>query len=180
MRRTQTLLKGSLPTVVLLAGMAISMTMVLLLPDFYHSNDWNDMLLWAGKLSADWRDIYVNCDRCTYPIVGLLVSAGLIHVLDSVHSLETYQLFRLVTSIVDAANLFLLYLLMKQLGVRKSALWAGIVGLLPSSWVGGALWGQIDSYSQFFLLLTLLIIAHLNKAILHKPRRHTLPKHRIG
>lgn len=179
MRRTHTLLKDSLPTAVLLAGMAISMIMVLLLPDLYHSNDWNDMLLWAGKLRANWRDIYINCNRCTYPIVGILVSAGLIHVLDSVSSLDTYQLFRLVAGIVDAANVFLLYLLMKQLGVRKSALWAGIVGLLPSSWVGGALWGQIDSYSQFFLLLTLLMIMHLNKTMQNNERRHTLPAYLV-
>lgn len=179
MRRTRALLKSSLPTVVLVAGMAISMSMVLLLPDLYHSNDWNDMLLWAGKFRANWRDIYINCDRCTYPIVGILVSAGLIHMLESASLLDTGLLFRLVAGIVDAANVFLLYLLMKQLGIRKSALWAGIVGLLPSSWVGGALWGQIDSYSQFFLLLTLLSIARLNKSLQNEERRHTLPAYLI-
>jgi hypothetical protein len=167
--------KNSLPVVVLLAGMAISMTMVLLLPDLYHSNDWNDMFLWAGEFGANWKDIYINCDRCTYPFIGILVSAGLIHMLDSTSFTDTALLFRLVLGIVDAANVFLLYLLMEQLGIRKSALWAGIVGLLPSSWVGGALWGQIDSFSQFFLLLALLSIAHFNRAMLRGEKRRTVP-----
>jgi hypothetical protein len=177
--RTYALIKNSLTAVVLLTGMAISMTMVLLLPDLYHSNDWNDMLLWAGEFGANWRDIYINCDRCTYPIVGILVSAGLIHMLDSTSLMDTGLLFRLVIGSIDAANVFLLYLLMKQLGIRKSALWAGIVGLLPSSWVGGALWGQIDSFSQFFLLLALLSIAHFNKAMRRGEKKHTVPAYLV-
>jgi hypothetical protein len=174
------LLKRSLPTVVLLAGMAVSIVMVLLLPDLYHLNDWKDMSGWAEKFGANWREIYLTCDGCTYPFVGILVSAGIIHVLDAASSVDTPLLFRLATGIADATNVFLLYLLMKQLGFRKGALWAGIVGLLASSWAGGALWGQIDSYSQFFLLLTLLLIVHLHRTMQSDDRRRRLPIHLVS
>jgi len=155
--------------------MAVSTVMVLLQPDIYHENDWNDMLSWAAKLDEGLRGIYTNCERCNYPLVGILVSAGLIHVLDPIGSVDTSLLFRMVIGLIDAANVFLLFLLMRGLGIRKSALWAGIVGLLPSSWAGGALWGQIDSYSQFFLLFALLLIVHLNKAARSSHQRRGLP-----
>lgn len=175
MRRPYAMLKRVLPTAVLLAGMATSVSMVLLHPDLYHANDWKDISLWAEKVGANWKDIYITCDRCTYPIVGILVSGGLVHVLGSPSSIDAPLRFRLVTGIVDAANVFLLYLLLKQLRVRRSALWAGIVGLLPSSWAGGGLWGQIDSYSQFLLLLTVLMIALFNRAMQNDDKKRRLP-----
>ena len=175
MKRTRIALVEWLPTVVLLAGMAVSICTVLLMPDMYHEHDWKDMLSWAETLDEGLRGIYSNCERCNYPIVGLLVSAGLIHVLDSAGSVDTSLLFRLAIGLVDAANVLLLFLLLRGLGIRKSALWAGIIGLLPSSWAGGALWGQIDSYSQFFLLLALLLIVRLNTAARKSQKGRRVP-----
>jgi hypothetical protein len=53
-------------------------------------------------------------------------------------------------------------------------MWAGIVGLLPSSWVGGALWGQIDSISQFFILLAFAWIVHNNLKVPSEKRNVTI------
>ncbi len=59
---------------------------------------------------------------------------------------------------MDGANVFLVFLILKELALKNAALWAGIIGLLTSSWAGGAVWGQIDGISQFFILAVLLWI----------------------
>ena len=149
--------------VIFAIGLLFSMTMVFLLDDTYMKADVRSFFVWQSFLNHSMRDIYTECHPCNYPILGVLFSAGILDTLKSVPltlEWETYvQLFRYVLALVDGANVVLIYLILRALSIPRSLFWAGFAGILPSSWVGGALWGQIDGFSQFFLLLFLLYTA---------------------
>jgi len=152
---------------ILFIGVTISAVMVLAFPNLYHLWDVPEFFRWAGVWGEGWTSIYVNCDGCNYPIVGMFSTAGLIHLLGLADAPNPALAYRLVLSIVDGLNVFLIYLLLKELSVREAAVKAGVIGLLVSSWAGGALWGQIDNVSQCFLLLALLWLVkyHLSMRI---------------
>lgn len=64
--------------------------------------------------------------------------------------------FQLYLGFVDSINILLMYLLLRGLKIRGAA-WATLLfAVLPSTRVGGNLWGQIDGVSQCFLSLGLL------------------------
>jgi hypothetical protein len=140
----------------LFLGVSISAVMVLLFPKLYHEWDVPSFIRWAADWGSGWRDIYVRCQACNYPIVGLFSSAGMIHLLGLTYNPNAALFFRLWLAAVDGANVLLLYGLLKKFSIPNPAATAGVLGLLVSTWAGGALWGQIDDVSQFFLLLTLL------------------------
>lgn len=141
---------------ILLAGVAASAVMVLAFPNLYHLWDVPEFLRWSKVWSEGWTAIYADCASCNYPIVGMFSTAGLISFLGLADTPDPALSFRLILSAVDGVNVLLIYGLLKELAVKEPAVKAGIIGLLVSSWAGGALWGQIDTVSQFFLLLTLL------------------------
>jgi hypothetical protein len=141
---------------ILAMGICISAVMVLAFPKLYHLWDVPEFFKWAKIWDEGWTSIYVNCAECNYPIVGMFSTAGLISFLRLADTPDPALSFRLVLSVVDGLNVLLIYLLLKELSIKDAAVKAGIIGLLVSSWAGGALWGQIDNVGQFFLLLTLL------------------------
>jgi hypothetical protein len=53
---------------------------------------------------------------------------------------------------VDALNIVLTCRILSGLRIPNAATTALILYVLPFSWAGGAVWGQIDSVTQFFLL----------------------------
>ena len=146
-------------------GLMCSMIMVFWLKDTHHGDIYS-FIKWQTHLKHSLRDVYIECDLCNYPILGFLFSAGIfrvLHILSPGLAAETYvQLFRYVLSITDGINVLLVYLILKALSIRRSLFWAGLIGLLPSSWVGGALWGQIDGFTQLglltFLFYTMIFI----------------------
>ncbi len=146
----------------LILGISISAILVLLFPNFYHYDDVRAFLAWSQVWNQGWQDIYKNCASCNYPILGMVSSAGLLSLLARIDSQNAIRAFRIILAIIDGVNVLLIFLLMKEFSIKNAALWAGIVGLLPSSWAGAALWGQIDGVSQFFLLATLLWVVKCN------------------
>ncbi len=142
--------------VLLFAACILPLTLRLLFPDTYHHYDVHTFQQW-GDFHDNMKDLYLTECYCNYPYLGMLLSTGLIRLLgDAVFP------FLVVLSFVDMLNILILYRIFRKLGCSKPALWAGIIGLLPAVWVGGALWGQIDTIGQtFLLLLTVVIIQHL-------------------
>lgn len=142
------------------AGLLWSAAAVFWFDHSYHAIDIATFVEWQDSLARSLANIYVDCASCNYPILGTFVSAGVLHVLSSVApglEANTYaQLFRYALAIVDGANVFLIYRILASLEVRRSLFWAGLAGVLPSSWVGAAVWGQIDGLNQLFLLVFLL------------------------
>jgi hypothetical protein len=144
----------------LLLGATFSLILILLFPEHYLSRtDMNSLINWAQNWNEDWTDIYVTCKECNYPFVGIFSYAGMASILgivdDFQHGAFNYRLF---LAVIDGLNVLLLYALFKAFQVKNGGLWAGIIGILPSSWAGGAFWAQIDDVGQFFILLSLLWI----------------------
>ena len=125
----------------------------------FHYNDVGLFAQWADCWKADAAHVYDLCRYANYPTVGMVFSAGLIAALKHAFQLDEYVAtvvyFRLVLAAVDALNFLLLAAIARALNIPHSVRTALLIAVLPSSWAGGAVWGQIDDISQFFLLLGL-------------------------
>ncbi len=154
--------KKSNEIVILIAGILFSVFAVMAFPKFYFSLDIEVFWKWAHFWGKSWRDIYIACSDCNYPIVGMFSSAGVLSMLESLGQEKALYIYRLFLAIVDGLNVLLVYWILKKLAVKRAAYWAGILGISISSWAGGALWVQIDGIGQFFLLLSLAWMVHVN------------------
>jgi hypothetical protein len=98
----------------------------------------------------------------------MVFTAGLISALKDVFHVNEYVAtvvyFRIVLAAFDALNFILLIAIARALKIQYPVRVALMIALLPSSWAGGAVWGQIDDISQFFLLVGLygLVRAYQN------------------
>ena len=111
------------------------------------------------------ENIYLNCPKTkiyysypNYPAIGMLLSAGAIKAIRSVSGISDVHtlssIFRYYLAFFDALN-FLLYLWLTNLmNFRFPILIAAAIAIIPSTWVGDAVWGQIDNISLFFCLLS--------------------------
>jgi hypothetical protein len=121
--------------------------------------DYKTFSFWAECWLKDSRKIYLNCGA-NYPFVGIIASAGALSTLKTLLGAEDYsQLvhpFQFYLAIFDALNFILVWLLAKALKLKYPLAISVLIAALPSSWAGGALWGQIDGVSQFFLLACVL------------------------
>jgi hypothetical protein len=120
------------------------------------------MMVWALQWNKGWTEIYNTCPGCNYPILGIFGTVGVLKLLVKLGVADLVLGYRFFLAAVDGANVILVFLLFRALRIRNAALWAGIIGLLPFSWAGGAVWGQIDDVSHFLLLLILLWIVGSN------------------
>lgn len=116
---------------------------------------------WDLKVFEDWagcwgQEIYPAC-RPNYPAIGLMLSAGVIHVIDTLGAgldRETVRLlFRDYLAVFDALNFLLFIALARSLRLSRPVAVALGLAVTPSTWVGGAHWGQIDNVGLFFCLL---------------------------
>jgi hypothetical protein len=148
---------------VLLLGIIFSAIVVAAFPDFYHHSDVQVFMVWAQQWNHGWTEIYNTCPGCNYPLFGIFSTAGAIKLLTKVGISDVALGFRFGLAAVDGINVLLVFLLFRELKIKHAALWAGIIGLLPSSWVGGGVWGQIEGISQCMHLLIVLWIVWCNR-----------------
>jgi len=139
-------------SIIFAAGLFLSLLAVIALPDFYYHKDFAAFWEWGQIWNQGWREIYWSCAQCNYPILGMVGTAGLVGLLSPLGYEKTVFFFRISMALVDGLNVLLIFWLLKKFLVGKAAYWAGTIGILISSWVGGALWGQIDGVSQFLIL----------------------------
>ncbi|MCQ3936911.1 MAG: hypothetical protein DPW18_07680 [Chloroflexi bacterium] len=148
---------------VVLAAMILPFLLIRFFPGFYHASDVDDFRRWSQAWEADWRSVYVNCERCNYPFVGTLLSGGVMSAINIETFARLANRFRYYLAVVDALNILALWLILKNLQVKNAPLWAGVIGLLPSSWLGSSVWGQIDGIGQFLILLFFLLLIWFNR-----------------
>lgn len=149
-----------LDIIILLLGGLLPVIVRFAFPDTYHHFDVHTFVEW-GKYHDNLSDLYLTDCYCNYPYLGMLLSTGLLRLLN-----DSIFAFLSVLAIVDLINVYLIYRILKTLVVQRAALFAGIIGLLPAIWIGGGFWGQIDTIGQTLLLgFIWLIIRHkqLNK-----------------
>lgn len=166
--------------IVFTAGLFLPAFVIFVYPDWSQPDDLDAFLKWSQVWAQGWQNIYVNCIDCNYPFLGMVFSAGAADWLGIRDFDGMIGLFRYYLAFIDLLNVVLLYFLLKALGVRDSAFWAGVVGLLPSSWMGASYWGQVDNAGQFFILGILLLTAKINALPPSKPYRVYLLAVAIG
>ena len=125
----------------------------------HHQGDMADTLSWSEIWDQGPCDVYKNCPQCNYPFVGMFFKAGLMSLVreyssakDLVSLVRSYQGLLLI---IDAMSLALIFLLLTLLRVQYPLLITIGIALLPSTWAGGFLWGQLDGLTQFIILLCL-------------------------
>lgn len=126
---------------------------------YYYTNDVATFRGWAECLEKFSRRIYLECLPVppNYPVVGLFLSAGTIDVIKSVFNVTDGKtidfIFRHYLAFFDCLN-FLLFTWLASLMRFRFPVFIGLILLIvPSTLVGGAIWGQIDGISLSFCLL---------------------------
>lgn len=153
---------GYLQWLVMIVGMLIPTIIIALFPKFFHTSDLDEFWRWAQSWSLGWKNIYINCDRCNYPFLGTFISGGVMSLMGVEKFKNIVMPFRYYLAVIDALNILAVYCILKKLKIRNAPLWAGVIGLLPSSWIGSSVWGQIDGVGQFFLLAMILLFIWFN------------------
>jgi hypothetical protein len=126
---------------------------------YFHEPDIWTFISWSDYWAYSVRDIYLNCKTCNYPILGLLVTGGLITLLKEFNTnsdQDIYQYFRYFLAVGDAVIFLLNFTLIRLLNVPYAIFIALFIALFPSSWAGSSAWGQIDGIVQIWILLSLI------------------------
>lgn len=146
----------------MIAGLIIPAIIIALFPKLFHSSDVDDFWRWSQSWGLGWRNIYINCGRCTYPFVGTLVSGGVMNWMGIPDFKHIVAPFRYYLAIIDALNVAAAYFILTRLKVKYAPLWAGLIGLLPSSWMGTSAWGQIDGIGQLLMMSMFILFMWFN------------------
>lgn len=149
--------------IVFIAGLFFPAFVIFIYPTWFQPDDLDAFLGWSREWAKGAQSVYVNCMYCNYPFLGMAFSAGAVDWLGIRDFDGMMGLFRYYLAFIDLLNVVVLYYLLKTLKVKDAAFWAGLVGLLPSSWIGASYWGQIDNIGQFFILAFFLVAAGLNE-----------------
>ncbi len=155
-------LKKLLQWLVMIAGLLIPAIIIALFPKLFHGSDVDDFWRWSQSWGMNWRNIYVDCDRCNYPFIGTLVSGGVMHWMGIDNFKYVVAPFRYYLAVIDALNVLAAYFIMTRLKIKNAPLWGGLIGLLPSSWMGTSAWGQIDGVGQLLIMLTFVLFIWFN------------------
>lgn len=147
---------------VVLLAMLLPFLIIRSFPKFFHGSDLDDFWRWSQGWAAGWRSVYVNCERCNYPFLGTFLSGGVMSSIDIENFLHLASRFRYYLAVVDALNILVVWFILMKLQVKNAPLWAGVIGLLPSSWLGSSVWGQIDGMGQFLILIFFILLIWFN------------------
>jgi hypothetical protein len=138
-----------------LAGLVLPFLLVACVPS-YHQYD-----LDGFRLRADcWgRNIYLACQNLpNYPSLGVALGDGAFHVIKSLsgttESRTLDDLFRYYLAFFDALNFLLFVWLAKLMKFRFPLLIGLFLLIMPSTRIGGSLWGQTDGIVLLFGLFS--------------------------
>lgn len=144
--------------VLFLCALSVSFVFRIIYPNIYHHFDVTTFVSWGPYLNPI-QQVYMTDCYCNYPIVGMLLSTGLLEFFDfNIFSFLIFLCF------IDAINVILIWILMRILKIPYAIFWSALIGLSFSSWIGGAQWGQIDNIGQLFLYLILILSYFFFKA----------------
>jgi hypothetical protein len=165
-----------LPMIAVVGGLLLPLIIVWK-SSLYDFRDYQVFAGWAECWLKDPKNIYLNCTPdhpANYPPVGMIATAGALAALKTLMGVDDYaqiaNYFRFYLAFFESVNFLLLWQIARSLEI-KHAVWISLlISALPSSWAGGALWGQIEGLSQFFLLACVLCLVF---AIQSDPGRYS-------
>jgi hypothetical protein len=141
-------------------GFALPFFLIKIIP-YYCKVDIDVFHLWGDCLAQYGRQIYLTCNNITppnYPSVGLLASAGILHIIKSITGLTNGEAinhaFRLYLAVFDGLNFFLFITIARMMHFRNPLLIGFVLLLIPSNLAGGSIWGQIDNIALSLCLVT--------------------------
>jgi len=147
---------------ILLSAILLPFLIIRTFPGFHHVYDLGVFRQWAEAWEMGWQSLYVNCETCNYPLLGSYVSGGWMASIDLKNVARVINRFRYYLAIVDGLNVLAIWFILTRLQIKNAPLWAGVIGLLPSSWIGSSVWGQIDGIGQFLILLFFVLLIIFN------------------
>ncbi|MGB0561869.1 MAG: hypothetical protein ACPGVO_08700 [Spirulinaceae cyanobacterium] len=127
----------------------------------YHPADVGFFRDWSVCLHQSWRTIYLDCATRipNYPTVGIFWSAGLLTLLREGLGMSDPAIadrwFRYILAVFESGNFLLLVWLFRLSQFRQPVAIALGITIIPSTWAGAAIWGQIDHVALFFLLVAI-------------------------
>ena len=136
--------------------------------DASYRGDITTFIRWAEHLGNGTPTVYET--DANYPVFGILTSAGAAGWLQR-HFGSAHEAFDAVAAFREylAGWNAVLFLLLGGLAtlIRLRMPWtiALLVSVIPSSWVGSALWGQIDGITQCLLMAPLVATALLFRQV---------------
>lgn len=147
-------------TLLLLLGIFFPFLLVKIIPT-YGTIDVGVFHTWSFCWADHWRTVYLDCElRPNYPIVGIFLSGGILAILREQFGVTEVaiadQYFRYFLAIFEALNFVLLAYFFQLSRLRHPILIAFLIVILPSTWAGASIWGQIDHVSLTFLLIALI------------------------
>ncbi len=146
----------------LVSAILLPFLVIRFFPKLQHTTDLHTFGEWSKAWEKDWHMVYISCESCNYPFIGTLLSGGLMSSMDFENTARINNRFRYYLAIVDGINVLAIWFILTRLQVNQASLWAGVIGLLPTSWIGSSVWGQIDGVGQFFILLFFIVLIFLN------------------
>lgn len=148
---------------VMLVAILLPFVIIRSFPKFFHGSDVDDFFRWSQAWVVDWQSIYINCERCNYPLLGTFLSGGIMSTIHIENFRHLATRFRYYLAVFDALNIIAMWFILNKLQVKNAPLWAGVIGLLPSSWLGSSVWGQIDGIGQLLLLSFFIVLIVSNE-----------------
>jgi hypothetical protein len=126
---------------------------------------------WAEHLGNGPSTVYET--DANYPVLGILTSAGAVgwlqrHLGSAHHAFDAVAAFREYLAGWNAVLFLLLGWIATIIRLRMPWTIALLVSVIPSSWVGSALWGQIDGVTQCLLMAPLVATALLFRQVARK------------
>ena len=138
-----------LNVVFLILGICFPFAVRLLFPEIHHDYDVKTFVEWT-TFSTPFQAIYTTECFCNYPVIGLLASTGMLNCVGN-----NLFYFFLFLALIESINVLLFWTILRRLQISWAGCWAFLFMILPSTWSGGALWGQIDHLGLLFLFLVL-------------------------
>jgi hypothetical protein len=136
--------------------------------DAAYRSDIDVFVRWAEHLGNGPPSVYET--GANYPVFGVLTSAGAVgwlrhHFASADGAFDAVKAFREYLAGWNALQFLLLGWLATLIRLRMPWTIALLVSVLPSSWVGSALWGQLDAVTQCLLMVPLVATALLFRQV---------------
>lgn len=146
---------------VLLLLLAAGIRIYFAVQDYYFPTDVNNFKAWgAAAVSHGWKNVYFTGMFLDYP-PGYIYILSLLYGITNLFSADLYStaataIFKIPAMAADFALAFLLYRLCSDNGFEKnkSAFVAFVYLFMPTVVLNSSVWGQIESWYLFFVLLS--------------------------
>ena len=140
-----------------------------------HSADMSGIYQWWVAFDQLGFGIYSN-NVINYPGIGVLTVSGIGWLVNQIYPDAIYAefilIYRIILIWIHSLNVLIMYYLLRRLGVAAASWWVLGIALLPSSWIGSVIWGQVDTVTQFFLLSAYATILWCHSLIQRNPHRN--------